>query len=149
MEEAAGGAPNPNPNSNPNAGRARMGQPPAQPPPKGRELFRGQRKESEVGTGTQNGAGSVEELRVRGGSAVLWVCAPIPQARGWQSEGVLVRGGGFPEQSPGSQHWLSQLCPPPTPHPNAPQRPWVLPAPQHPGSNGTTAPGGVLTPSLR
>uniref|UniRef100_A0A8V0XI09 Striatin interacting protein 2 n=1 Tax=Gallus gallus TaxID=9031 RepID=A0A8V0XI09_CHICK len=45
MEEAAGGTPNPNPN--PNAGRARMGQPPAQPPPKGRELFRGQRKESE------------------------------------------------------------------------------------------------------
>eukprot|EP00076_Gallus_gallus_P021937 XP_015143093.1 striatin-interacting protein 2 isoform X3 [Gallus gallus] len=45
MEEAAGGTPNPN--SNPNAGRARMGQPPAQPPPKGRELFRGQRKESE------------------------------------------------------------------------------------------------------
>ncbi|OXB56067.1 hypothetical protein ASZ78_013149 [Callipepla squamata] len=39
MEEAAGGDPNPNPI----AGRARMGQ----PPPKGRELFRGQRKESE------------------------------------------------------------------------------------------------------
>lgn len=47
MEEAAGGAPNPNPN----VGRARMGQPAAQPPAKGRELFRGQRKESEVGTG--------------------------------------------------------------------------------------------------
>ncbi|XP_042728283.1 striatin-interacting protein 2 isoform X2 [Lagopus leucura] len=43
MEEAAGGAPNPNPN----VGRARMGQPAAQPPAKGRELFRGQRKESE------------------------------------------------------------------------------------------------------
>lgn len=77
MEEAAGGTPNPNPN--PNAWRARMGQPPAQPPPKGRELFRGQRKESEVGTGTQNGAGNVEELRV--GGARLFCGSVLPSHR--------------------------------------------------------------------
>lgn len=132
MEEAAGGTPNPNPN----AWRARMGQPPAQPPPKGRELFRGQRKESEVGTGTQNGAGSVEELRVRGGSAVLWVCAPIPQARGWQSEGVLVRGGGSLSSPRGHSIGYPSCALPP---PRIPMPPSARGCSPHPNTRGPMA----------
>lgn len=63
-----------------------------------------------------------------------------------ESEGVPIRGGGgFPEQSPRSQRWLSQLCRPSPPHPNAPQSPWLLPAPQHPAQRHR----GALNTSLR
>lgn len=73
----------------------------------------------------------------RGGSVVLWVRASIPQARG-------VRGGpgpwgGFPERSPGSQRWLSQLCRVP-PAPQCPPR--ARGCSPHPDSrhNGTGGP---------
>lgn len=88
--------------------------------------------------GHKMGLGALRSCGWGGGGRLFCGCV-LPSHRHGESGGVLVRGGGFPERTPGSQRWLSQLCRVP-PAPQCPPR--ARGCSPHPDSrhNGTGGP---------